>query len=493
MTGTTDFLDGGSDMGELVAVYPWGDTRLGPPADWPQSLKTTVGIMLRSPVPMVLLWGPEGRMIYNDAYSVFAGGRHPRLLGSKVLEGWPEVADFNANVMRVGMAGGTLSYRDQELTLHRHGVPEQVWMNLDYSPVIDETGNPGGVLAIVVETTERVLAERRIAEESDRLRAMFQQAPGFMAVLHGPDHRFEIANASYIQLVGSRDDLVGRTAREALPEVHGQGYFELLDEVYRTGVPFVGRSVAVELRRSPDTRPEKRYVDVVYQPISGPTGDRAGIFVEGYDVTDRVVAEEQQRLLLHELNHRVKNLFAIFSGMVRVTARDAESAREMAETLQGRLDALAAANDLIRPGVTGDSAGFARTDLSTLIRTVAAPHLADGQSLVVVGPAVDVGLQSLTSLALLFHETATNAAKYGALSVPNGRVEVEWAAADGRLSLAWRERGGPEVTAPPARTGFGSVLVRRSVEGQLQGTLDFHWRPEGLEVRVDLPSDLLAG
>jgi len=109
---------------------------------------------------MVMLWGEDGIMLYNDAYSVFAGGRHPILLGSKVREGWPEVANFNDNVMRVGLAGGTLQYRDQELTLFRHGAPEQVWMNLDYSPVIDESGRPAGVLAIVVETTEGVLAER---------------------------------------------------------------------------------------------------------------------------------------------------------------------------------------------------------------------------------------------------------------------------------------------------------------------------------------------
>ncbi len=107
---------------------------------WPGSLKTTVGILLHSPVPIVLLWGEDGFMIYNDAYSVFAGGRHPQLLGSKVREGWPEVAEFNDNVMKVGMAGDTLSYRDQELTLHRFGAAEQVFMNLDYSPVFGEGG-----------------------------------------------------------------------------------------------------------------------------------------------------------------------------------------------------------------------------------------------------------------------------------------------------------------------------------------------------------------
>ena len=95
-------------------------------------------------MPIVLLWGDDGIMIYNDAYSVFAGGRHPQLLGSKVREGWPEVADFNDNVMKVGLGGGTLAYKDQELTLYRHDRPEQVWMNLDYSPVLNEAGRAGG-------------------------------------------------------------------------------------------------------------------------------------------------------------------------------------------------------------------------------------------------------------------------------------------------------------------------------------------------------------
>src|SRR5690606_9550337 len=105
------------------------------------------------PVPMVMLWGELGVMIYNDAYSVFAGHRHPALFGSNVREGWPEVADFNDNVMKVGLGGGTLAYQDQELTLHRKGYPEQVWMNLDYSPVLEEDGKPAGVIAIVIETT----------------------------------------------------------------------------------------------------------------------------------------------------------------------------------------------------------------------------------------------------------------------------------------------------------------------------------------------------
>lgn len=166
------FLDGGGELARLIAAFDWSRTSLGPLTAWSPTLKSTTALILRSPVPIVVLWGEDGIMLYNDAYSGFAGGRHPQLLGSKVREGWPEVADFNDNVMKVGLAGGTLAYKDQQLTLFRHGRPEPVWMNLDYSPVLDESGTPVGVIAIVVETTQQVIAGRLLQESEERFRAL---------------------------------------------------------------------------------------------------------------------------------------------------------------------------------------------------------------------------------------------------------------------------------------------------------------------------------
>jgi PAS domain S-box-containing protein len=121
----------------------------------------SLGLVLASTVPIVTLWGPEGIMIYNDAYARFAGARHPHLLGAPILEGWPEVADFNRRVLDVCLAGDTLSFHDQRLVLDRHGAPEDVWLDLHYSPIRDDA-TPVGVAAIVVETTDRVRAERQI-------------------------------------------------------------------------------------------------------------------------------------------------------------------------------------------------------------------------------------------------------------------------------------------------------------------------------------------
>jgi signal transduction histidine kinase/PAS domain-containing protein len=161
-----------SKLGELIRHHDWSSSGLGDPVLWPQSLKTVTSMLLASPVPIVLLWGVKGIMIYNDAYSVFAGERHPRLLGSEVRKGWAEVADFNDQVMRIGLSGQTLAYKDQELTLYRHGHAEQVWMDLDYSPVYDESGTPAGVIAIVVETTSRILARRNLQQSEQRFRAL---------------------------------------------------------------------------------------------------------------------------------------------------------------------------------------------------------------------------------------------------------------------------------------------------------------------------------
>lgn len=281
------FLRGGGELAELIARHDWASTPIGPIERWPGHIRHSVALMLQSDVPMVALYGEQGTMIYNDAYSLFAGGRHPQLLGSPVREGWAEVADFNDNVMRVGLAGGTLQYKDQELTLYRNGVAEQVWMNLDYSPVLDDDGAPAAVLAIVVETTQKVRAERRLVHERARLYQLFEQAPGFMCTLRGPQHVFAFANAAYRQLFDR--PLIGRPAREAFAELEGQGFFEQLDAVYRTGEPYRADAKLAVLTGE-DGGEVLKYLTFIYQPLLDETGTVLGVFCEGVDVTSSMQA-----------------------------------------------------------------------------------------------------------------------------------------------------------------------------------------------------------
>jgi PAS domain S-box-containing protein len=156
------------------------------------------------------------------------------------------------------------------------------------------------------EINARLASEVEIrTAERDRLRTLFQRAPGFMCVLQGPDHVFEFMNEAYQQLVGHRD-LTGHPVRVALPEIDGQGFFEILDQVYQSGEPFVGRNMPVDLQREPGGPLEKRFLNLVYQPILNADGSVSGIFAEGHDVTHQLRAENGLRRLNETLEQQVK-------------------------------------------------------------------------------------------------------------------------------------------------------------------------------------------
>jgi PAS domain S-box-containing protein len=173
--------------------------------------------------------------------------------------------------------------------VRRRGFDEQAYFTFSYSPVHDETGGIGGMFCAVTETTREVEARADLRAEKDRLQSFFQQAPGLMVMLSGPEHVFELANPSYLELIGERE-VIGKTVREALPELAGQGFFEILDRVYASGEPYVGRQMPITLQR-PGEPPRSLYFDFVYQPITDSRGQVIGIFGEGHDVTDLKRAE----------------------------------------------------------------------------------------------------------------------------------------------------------------------------------------------------------
>ncbi|WP_246791398.1 PAS domain-containing protein [Bradyrhizobium commune] len=479
-------------MGTLICLRNWSDTGLGPVSGWPQSLKTTVGILLRSPLPIVLLWGPDGVMIYNDAYSDFAGGRHPLLFGSKVREGWPEVADFNDNVMKVGLSGGTLSYRDQELTLHRKGFPEQVWMNLDYSPVLDENGRPAGVLAIVVETTQRVLTERALAKMEERLRQALN-ASGMVGTFdwHVQSDTF-FADAQFAEMfsVDPAKGDKGAPLAEYLAGIHPEDAERVANAVNRAVT--TGGSYVQEyrlLRKDGSIR----WVEARGECLSDQDGGSSRFVGVVVDITSQKNAQERQRLLAREADHRVKNIFANFHSMISLSARSARTPKEMAEALRGRLDALLRAKDLIRPGIMGTEHASKHTTVDALVRTVLQPY-EDGSParIILSGPDVPVGAKAVTGLALALHEAATNAVKYGALSQTSGSISVTWSASGDDLHLEWEETGGPLIDTAPLARGFGSILTERSVTGELLGKIEHDWRRSGLRLKLSVPLERLA-
>ena len=213
------------------------------------------------------------------------------------------------------------------------------------------------------------------------------------------------------------------------------------------------------------------------------------------DIERAKKSEELQRLLLREMDHRVNNLFAVVSGMTALSARSARTPQEMSQSLRGRLDALSRANNLVRPGVTGsEQLPGARITMAALARTILLPYAdeKDGQDRIIAsGPDVPVSAKAVTSLALVLHESATNAAKYGALSGPGGSIRIRWDMQGNDFHFHWEETGGPAILNPPQARGFGSALAERSIAGQLGGSISYDWRSAGLALKITIPLERL--
>ena len=316
----------------------------------------------------------------------------------------------------------------------------------------------------VVRRAEAVEARNRDLErESQRMLEFFEQAPGFVAVLGGPDHVFQMANASYLDLVG-RDDILGKPVGEALPEVIEQGFVEVLDRVYATGEAYIGRR------------------DRVIQPISEDDGTITGIIVQGYDVTEEVEYEKRQSLLIQELNHRVKNTLAVVQSLAQQTFRDVPDSAPAMAIYKARLHALAAAHGLL----TASSWSPASVREIVELTTSAAFGSLDGR-VVLEGPNYLLNPEVALALTMIVHELTTNAIKYGALSNDEGRVHVGWSVdSDGeceKLAFVWQERGGPEVHEPE-REGFGTRLIRSGITSKRGTTVDMRYEPAGLECEL---------
>jgi PAS domain S-box-containing protein len=336
-----DFLSAGGAMGALMRATNWDESALGPTEAWPPLLKSIVRMMLSSSHPMFLWWGPELIQLYNDAYSRTMGPeRHPSALGARGRECWAEIWPIIGPQIAFVMEGrGATWHEDQLVPVTRNGKREDVWWTYGYSPIEDNAG-VHGVLVVCNDVTAQHLAraelervnrelteqvrQREAAQqleaqqaaqlleaeqalhrqheaEGERLRALFQQAPGFMCILRGPDMVFEFANAAYSRFIGERE-LIGRSFRDAVPEATGQGFLELLERVYATGQPFAASDATLLLRKTPGAAPTQVYCDFVYQPIFT-NGNVSGIFVEGFDATERVMAKqalERSELRLRE-------------------------------------------------------------------------------------------------------------------------------------------------------------------------------------------------
>lgn len=288
------FLLGGGETGGLLRQRDFAQGALGEPEHWPASLKAAVGIMLGSKQPMFIAWGNDHVLLYNDGYAEILGSKHPWAIGRPFLEVWSEIADDLRPIVAETMGGRPVHMDDITLMMERHGYTEETHFAFSYTPIRGENGRIDGFFCPCTETTQQVMAERRLATESQRQRRLFERAPGFITILSGPEHVFDFVNEAYARLFGGRQ-FVGRTVREVFPDLEGQGFFERLDRVYETGERYAAHHVPVQLQAADGQSMEPRFLDFIYEPVTDDSGRVTGIFCEGHDVTDQVSAQAALR------------------------------------------------------------------------------------------------------------------------------------------------------------------------------------------------------
>jgi PAS domain S-box-containing protein len=609
-----DFMSGGGEMGALMRARDWSSSSLGPPRSWSQSLRTIVRLMLNTGHPMYIFWGADGACLYNDAYRRSIGPeRHPGSLGQPAHEVWDEIWDIiGPQIEQVLSGGGATWHEDHLVPITRYGRREDVYWTYSYSPIDDDTAPSGigGILVICTETTQKVVAERRLAGEIERLWRHSRD----LQVVVGADGIFHAVSPAWREILGHEPDtVVGQSflnfiwpedaerTQAALDTVASNKELTNFENRYRhqDGTPrsiswrtsvegdlvyAYGRDITAEkkaqseLRRTRElAQSEARYrwaltagqlvhwetdliagtrtwtkeamalfglslvdgrgrfggdadefklalhpddrhladqfyeladkqdwfpveyrirqLDGTIRWLSGggqvvarsPDGKAQRLVNVVADVTDRKVAEEHVKFLMGELTHRSKNLLSVVQAIASQTGRTVDTFEEFQKRFAQRLRGLAASHDLL---VLQDWQGASMTDL---VRDQLATFTESGSGHITVsGPDIMLRPEAAEAIGLALHELATNAVKYGAISVPGGHVAISWAFEDHgieprRLLVNWIERDGPTVT-PPSRKGFGHIVFERLVTKSLNGSVAIDFAPEGLIWKLSIPT-----
>jgi PAS domain S-box-containing protein len=495
-----------NELACLIASKDWSTTALGPRQNWSASLELVVGIMTASGFPMALRWGPEFILIYNDGYRSILADKHPWALGLPFREVWPEVVSQLIPLQEAILAGdssGTYS-EDLPLTIRRHGMKETAHFTVSYSPVPDPSSPSGigGVLVTAVETSERLRIEKALELKTQELSEANRQ-------LHESQALYRSA-LSAGRMGTWETDLVAKK-RLWTPEglalfginlPDGRGSVGGVQDEYWSALHPDDRHLMQKFHELADKQDSftseyrVRWPDGTILWLRGhgqvvartPEGKAHRLVSIVADVTERKGAEDHAQFLMQELSHRSKNLLTVIQSIARSTARTTTTIEDFEQRFGRRLQGLAASHDvLIRNSWQG-------APIANLIRHQLVPFV-DIQSsrIELVGPDIVVTPEATQAIGLAIHELATNAVKYGALSVPAGKVHICWKfdRNSRELLLKWVEQGGPIVN-PPSRNGFGHIVIHKMIERSLNATVALEFATQGLEWSVTIPETNLV-
>jgi PAS domain S-box-containing protein len=573
---------------KLMETIDWSTSPLGPVEQWSPELRTTLDMILPAHAQIVIFWGPEFIALYNDAYSPTIGNKHPHAFGRPARENWSELwDDLGPLLENVIATGETFSAENRAFYIERFGYPETVYFDISYSPIQVSENGPIGVLCIVNETTKKVVAERQLAENQQRLELVFSQTDAGIA-LSDRSGRFIKINPRLSEISGFHHETLLETGlSKLLVPADRQEYNAALERLFSSGESFVhvfnltqdgGRTLPVSCSASPvrdvkgtithavwtildvseqlraqalesqlaaivssshdailSTDLEMRITswnegaqrlygytaeevigkkvtmllppdrlteenDIIGQISSGsrvaphetvrlhkdgtrldvqltvsPVRDGEGKIVgaskTAHDISDKRKARELQQAILLEMKHRVKNVLATVQALARQTFRN-DGHKAAYETFEARLAAMARTHDILAAD------GWQAAKLNDIIEQALLPFGANNFK--VDGPSVIVSSRAAMAFSLGLHELATNASKYGALSVSGGRVIVNWNVdhQQQRLHFAWTELDGPTVMKPKD-VGFGTKLIQGVLAAEIDGIVELNYNAQG--------------
>lgn len=463
------------ECAELFRNHAWNTTSLGEPETWPVELQTLASIVLRAKQPMCVVWGAQRIAIYNDACAAIYGSRHPQAFGESINAIWSPAMRRQMELYIAAAYRGISSIeRGAPLFAPLNDDAEEAQLSFSYTPVY-AAGCVEGVLCCGNALSKRHTIQKQNENERQLLKTLFEKSLGAVAVVEGPNYIITYANEEYKQLIGHRD-IINRPVHDALPEIAAQGYLPLLEEVYATGKPHIGKAVEVTLQRVPHGGFENRIVDFVYHPIFKGDGPCEGVFVQVIDITE-------QHLHQRELAHRLKNQLAAVQSMVSLTLRSGKNLNDAMTVLKERIAVLARSQDVVISGNAN------HRSVEAVIRNAIAWQ--PGDHIHISGEPLIIGSRQALSLALIMHELLTNALKYGALSTHVGKVDIRWHIEQDndtkRFVLDWIETGGPPVMQPQHK-GVGTRLIEAGLSGAINTKAIVHFEPSGLH--YELSTDL---
>lgn len=528
---STRFLNGGGKMGALMRTHDWSASPLGEPAQWPDALKSAVATCLNSRFPMVVWWGPQLIMLYNDAWQPILGEtKHPGGLGRPGADSWPDTWPIVAQQFESALKGTASWSEDLLLASDRSGYMQECYFTYSHSPLIDAAGRVVGVLTAVIETTKRVLTERRMRALGVLSKATIEAATRADKVQDTCQHLLDLLcrdNPDIPCAIQYMTDESGHARLVAASQVD-RGLFPLSlstsapdDEwgilgVLRTRSPRIIEGAELPVPLPGGYWPEPT-TQLVVLPLlrKGPGNGLLGALLLGansrlrldheyldffmlvaaklassmsaiQNIEKELRSARSNELLVAELQHRTRNLLAVVQSISERTRATSTSLDDYAGEFNGRLAALSRAQGLLS---RQDSEAIGIDEVVRL--ELDALGVADLAQVSTGGPRVALPRDSVQMLSLALHELGTNAIKHGVFNSSGGALEIRWhlvSTDQPALRFEWNEHPlKRRETNAPHRRGFGRVLLEQALPAQLGAMTRFDLRPNGLQCVIELP------